>query len=160
MAPTNLQYSDNSLLCQPHRTFYKNLHVVLNQYLSFDVHVEEERYSIFSHKQNKQIRPILLVKDAKVLFHTLVTFRLNYFVILLTGLPKSFHELQMIQKTSTRILSHRGRTTRCFCVFADSGSPTLPEECLCALLLNSLFLPGTDSVEPPTARHQTYIFNL
>lgn len=84
----------------------KNLGVVFDQTLSFDLHIKQVTKVEFFHlRRIAKIRPLLSLNDAEVLVHSFVTSRLDYCNALLSGLPKkSFRGLQLVQNAAARIL--------------------------------------------------------
>ena len=89
----------------------KNLGVLFDQTLSFDLHIKEVTRVAFFHLRNiSKIRSILSFKDSEVLIHAFVSSRLDYCNVLLSGLPKkSLRSLQMVQNAAARVLTGASR---------------------------------------------------
>ena len=85
----------------------KNLGVVFDQDLSFNVHIKQILRPAFFHLRNiAKIRRIVSQADAEKLVHAFVTSRLDYCNSLLSGCSnKSLRTLQLIQNAAARVLT-------------------------------------------------------
>ena len=85
----------------------KNLGVVFDQDLSFNVHIKQISRTAFFHLRNiAKIRRIVSQADAEKLVHAFVTSRLDYCNSLLSGCSnKSLRTLQLIQNAAARVLT-------------------------------------------------------
>ena len=117
ISPTKLSHLQDTFTlslddCVIHsRDRVKNLGVVFDYTLSFNLHIKEITRVAFFHLRNiARIRSALSFADTEVLIHAFVTSRLDYCNALLSGLPKkSIHGLQMVQNAAARILTGAGR---------------------------------------------------
>ncbi|TKS71954.1 hypothetical protein D9C73_006029 [Collichthys lucidus] len=85
----------------------KNLGVVFDQDLSFNVHMKQISRTAFFHLRNiAKIRRTVSQADAEKLVHAFVTSRLDYCNSLLSGCSnKSLRTLQLIQNAAARVLT-------------------------------------------------------
>ncbi|TKS71945.1 hypothetical protein D9C73_006018 [Collichthys lucidus] len=85
----------------------KNLGVVFDQDLSFNVHIKQISRTAFFHLRNiAKIRRTVSQADAEKLVHAFVTSRLDYCNSLLSGCSnKSLRTLQLIQNAAARVLT-------------------------------------------------------
>ena len=85
----------------------RNLGVIFDPDLSFDLHLKQISRTAFFHLRNiSKIRNLLNRKDAEKLVHVFVTSRLDYCNSLLSGSSrKSLKTLQLVQNAAARVLT-------------------------------------------------------
>ena len=85
----------------------RNLGVIFDPDLSFDLHLKQISRTAFFHLRNiSKIRNLLNQKDAEKLVHAFVTSRLDYCNSLLSGSSrKSLKTLQLVQNAAARVLT-------------------------------------------------------
>ena len=85
----------------------RNLGVIFDPDLSFDLHLKQISRTAFFHLRNiSKIRNVLTQKDAEKLVHAFVTSRLDYCNSLLSGSSrKSLKTLQLVQNAAARVLT-------------------------------------------------------
>ena len=89
----------------------KNLGVIFDQDMSFNLHIKQVCRTAFFHLRNiVKIRNILSQSDAEKLVHAFVTSRLDYCNSLLSGCPNnSLRNLQLIQNAAARVLTRTSK---------------------------------------------------
>uniref|UniRef100_A0AAR2L787 Reverse transcriptase domain-containing protein n=1 Tax=Pygocentrus nattereri TaxID=42514 RepID=A0AAR2L787_PYGNA len=85
----------------------RNLGVIFDSVLSFDVHICSIVKTAFFHLRNiAKLRNILSHADAEKLVHAFITSRLDYCNALLAGSScKSLNKLQLVQNAAARVLT-------------------------------------------------------
>ena len=85
----------------------KNLGVILDNELNFNLHINHVTKIAFFHLRNiARIRAYLSLADAKTLIHAFVFSRLDYCNALFSGMTKkSIDRLQLVQNAAARVLT-------------------------------------------------------
>ncbi len=85
----------------------RNLGVLFDSNLSFDIHVSSICKTAFFHLKNiSKQRPMLSMSNAEMLIHTFVTSRLDYCNALLGGCSACLiNKVQMVQNAAARVLT-------------------------------------------------------
>ncbi|XP_030052614.1 LOW QUALITY PROTEIN: uncharacterized protein LOC115465888, partial [Microcaecilia unicolor] len=91
----------------------RNLRVIFDSSLSFSAHIQQTaktcRFFLFNISK---IRPFLSEHTTRTLIHALITSRLDYCNLLLTGLPLNhLSPLQSIQNSAARLIFRQNRYT-------------------------------------------------
>ena len=108
---SNFSVSIDGLLVKP-APVVRNLGVLLDPSLNFDLHIKYLTKTAFFHLRNiARLRPFLTDNNAKTLVHAFIMFSIDYCNSVFVGLPiKSIQKLQYIQNSAARVLTHTKRS--------------------------------------------------
>uniref|UniRef100_A0A3P9DQW7 Reverse transcriptase domain-containing protein n=1 Tax=Maylandia zebra TaxID=106582 RepID=A0A3P9DQW7_9CICH len=89
----------------------RNLGIIFDQSLSFDVHVKSVTRSCFFHLRNiAKLRTIVSTTELEMLVHAFISSRLDYCNALFSCVSKaSLNRLQAVQNAAARLLTHSNK---------------------------------------------------